>query len=243
VPRDARLRECFVAEPGHVLIAADYSVIQLRILADVSHDVQLMRCFMGNPPVDPHVMTAALLLAKDVETVSPQERTVAKAINFGFAFGMGLNRFISHARNRFGVMFTAEQAQEFQERFFDVYRGVRDWQFRTWSEFRGSARSASGRLRLLPHGAARYAYLNTPIQGTEADGLKRALALLHPQLAAIEAHLVNVIHDELVVSVPADRAEHVKAVVVRAMVAGMQEFVPAVPIDVEASVSPRWKKP
>jgi DNA polymerase-1 len=247
VPKDPDFRRCFVAGDGSKLVVADYAAIQLRIVADLTGDPELIRCFGSVPPIDPHRRTAAFITGKEMQEISNDERQLAKAVNFGLAFGMGARRFVQYARDSYGVVLTAEEAEIFRERFLTLYEGIREWHRRTGVEGPGSegVRSASGRLRRLVPKDGRFPFtefLNTPVQGTEADGVKRALALLHPRLRASGAQIVNVVHDELVVRTPSERAEEVKALVMSAMVDGMQEFVRRVPVSVEAVVADTWAK-
>ncbi len=243
VPRDPIARACFVPSPGYLFLIADYHAIELRVIAQLIGDPELRSCFCSVPAIDPHTRTASLVLGKPIADVSKEERGRAKAINFGFAFSLGAENFVSYARNEYGVAFTLREAVILRQAFFGRYSGIAAWHRRARFEGqrRMQVRTASGRLRVFSE--FRLAeYLNTPIQGTAADGMKRALALLHPQLASLEACIVNVIHDELVVEVPAGRIEEAKVVVDDAMVAGMKEFLPDIPVVVETVVSPSWSK-
>lgn len=247
VPKEPEFRSCFVAGYGHKFVIADYAAIQLRIVADISGDPELVRCFASNPPVDPHRRTAAFITGKAINEISKEERQLAKAVNFGLAFGMGARRFVIYARDSYGVVLTMEEAEHFRDRYFALYEGIRAWHRRTGVVAVGEAgvRTASGRYRELQakHGRVPFTdFLNTPVQGTEADGVKRALALLHPRLREFGAEIVNVVHDELVVRTPSDVAEVVKPIVVNCMVEGMGEFVRRVPVVVEADTAETWTK-
>jgi DNA polymerase-1 len=236
-----------MAQPGATLIVADYAAIQLRIIADMVQDPELIRCFRGPDQVDPHTRTAAEMLGKPVTAVTAGERKQAKPVNFGFAFGMGAARLVGYARDHYGVELTLAQAIAFRNAFFRVYPSIHAWHRRVSATAAGTTevRTASGRLRILRTVNGRPPFteiLNTPVQGTEADGVKRAMALLHPRLKEFGASLIAVVHDEFVVETPAEVAEAVKAVVVKAMVGGMAEFVTTVPVVVEAVVSDCWAK-
>ena len=248
VPRNDSFRAAFVPEGGCKFIVTDYKAIQLRIAAYITGDVELTRCFTSIPEVDPHCLTASLVLGKTMEQVSREERQLAKAVNFGLTFGMGAKAFVAYARDVYGVTVTLAQAHRFRNRFLSRFAGIRTWHTRvsreSWS-LPGS-RTASGRFRLLPKFDGRppfNEFLASPVQGSEADGLKATLALLLPRLKRIGARLVHVIHDELVVEVPAELAEHAKAIVVAAMVEGMQRFIPTIPVVVDAVVADAWVKP
>lgn len=242
VTTDRRVRACFVAGDGHRLVIADYAAIDLRVLAHFAGDPALVAAFQAG--ADPHRLTAAMLLGKPVEDISADERQLAKPVNFGVAFGMGPDALVEYARQH-GVTLDGDRARRLHAAFFAAYPTIRDWQQRTRAEAGrvGFLRSASGRLRRFvgPEGLYTKA-LVTPIQGTEADGLKRALALLHPKLAALGAQLVNVVHDELVVRSPAETAEETARVVKESMELGMSEFVPSVPILAATRVADDWVK-
>lgn len=247
VPKDADFRSCFVAGDGKKFVIADYSAIQLRIVADITRDPELVRCFSLMPPIDPHRRTASFITGKDMNGISKNERQLAKAVNFGLAFGMGARTFVRYARKDYGIELTVDEAVLFRERFLTLYQGIRDWHRRVTVEGPGQegTRTGSGRFRRVTMKNGRFPftdYLATPVQGTEADGVKRALALLHPRLARFGAEIVNVVHDEIVVRTPEHRADEVKALVIGAMVEGMQDFVTQVPVIVEAVVADTWMK-
>jgi DNA polymerase-1 len=244
IPRNAAVRACFVPSPGHVFIIADYNAIELRVIAQLIGDEELLRCFCSDPPIDPHRRTAAHVLNKPIEAVTKEDRTLAKPINFGFAFSLGAKNFVPYARDKYGIEFSLSEAMEFRQKFFGLYHGIRAWHQR--ARFEGprlmKATTASGRFRLFDE--FKYAwFLNSGIQGTAADGMKRAIALLYPQLISLKAQIVNVIHDELVVETPSDSAAETKAVVNDGMVEGMKEFLPDIPVIVEAVISDCWSKP
>ena len=248
VPRNDSFRAAFVPEGGCKFIVTDYKAIQLRIAAYITGDVELTRCFTSIPEVDPHCLTASLVLGKAMEQVSRGERQLAKAVNFGLTFGMGAPAFVDYAKNTYGVTVTLAEAQRFRNRFLSRFAGIRAWHARvsreSWS-LPGS-RTASGRFRLLPRANGRppfNEFLASPVQGTEADGLKATLALLLPRLKRIGARVVHVIHDEIVVEAAAEFAEEAKDIVVAAMVEGMQRFIPTIPVVVDAVIADAWVKP
>jgi DNA polymerase I-like protein with 3'-5' exonuclease and polymerase domains len=244
VPRTEAARACFIPAPGHKFVVADYSAIELRVIAQLINDPELRRCFCGSPPIDPHRRTAGFIVGRSIEEITGEERARAKAINFGFTYSMGAERFIEYARDQYNVEFSLREAKRVRGKFMKLYAGIAKWHQRAalGCYRRKDVRTASGRLRVFS-GMNLGEYLNTPIQGTAADGLKRALALLHPRLAAIGARVVNIVHDEFVVEAPTDRATEAKAVLVAGMQEGMTEFLPDVPVVVEAAIASTWKKP
>jgi len=248
VPHTTEARSCFVAPPGHKLIIADYSASQLRIAAEFTEDPELLRCFCSNPPIDPHKRTASSVLGVPMESVTKDQRTKAKAINFGLLFGMTPYGFVYYAKDVYSVTFTLKEAVEAHRRFFGLYRGLAVWHQKSRHKAPRVllARTASGRLWRFstpdPKKLVKQ-FLCMPIQGTEADGLKRAIALMYPRLMEIGAFIVNVIHDEVVVEAPEAVAERAKEIVVRSMKGGMGEFLKKVPVEVDAIVASAWVKP
>lgn len=233
MPRDARYRSCIHAQAGHALVAADLSQIELRIAAKISGDAGLRDAFQRGE--DLHSRTAQSILGKT--EVTKEERQLAKALVFGLLFGMGTESLRSYARTDYGVELTDRQADIYRERFFRTYPGLRTWQrevsSRTWSE----TRTLGGRRRLVTNSTSYTQILNTPIQGTGADGLKAAIALLWERREACpDATLVLAIHDELVVEVPTEKASAAKAWLEAALKDGMQPLIAPVPVELETTI-------
>jgi DNA polymerase-1 len=198
-----RIRRAFVAPEGRVLLACDYSQIELRIMAHLSQDPALLRAFEGG--ADIHRATAAEVFGKPLEEVSANERRAAKAINFGLMYGMGafgLARQLGIARG---------EAQEYIALYFSRYPGVRDFMERTREQARerGYVETVFGRRLHLPYIASRNqaqragaerAAINAPMQGTAADIIKRAMVAIDAWLAPHRerAKMILQVHDELV---------------------------------------------
>ena len=229
---------CIVPPAGQVLIVADYAAVQLRAIAQMTGDPFLAEVFQAGG--DPHLATAAALLGKKSEDVTGRERQAAKAVNFGFSFGMGIPSFVAYARRDFGVSLTTEEATEFRAQFRRTYRNVDRWHVLMGSREPDEVRSASGRVRYLGRGASLCDRLASPIQGTEADGMTQALVLLHERLPALGARTVLTVHDEVLVEAPVEAAEEVKRVVVDAMTEGMARYITRVPVVVDASIRSNW---
>jgi len=199
------IRSAFVAPPGHVILAADYSQIELRLLAHLSQDPQLLEAFRTG--VDIHARTAALIFDVEPKNVTKQMRNQAKTINFGVIYGMG---DAALARQ---IDVTKEEAGRFIDAYFTRYEGVRTFMDRTVEQARqGEAvRTLLGRRRFLPnlHSAnrglraeAERIAKNTPIQGTAADLMK--IAMVHLGRAPVKpgVRMILTVHDELVFEVP-----------------------------------------
>jgi len=244
------LRHCFVAPEGCTLLIADLSNIELRILAEVSGDATMLRFFAEGK--DLHSETARLMfkLPQDVDPrahlVNGQKaRDIAKTINFGLAYGMGAQGLA----NRVGV--DLETARALMGTYFATYKAVSKYLGRSGKEgiARGYVASLSGRKRFFSdeelkarRGEAERSAKNHPIQGTNADILKRALALLYAQLPA-GVHVVLTIHDEIVLECPEALVEEATQVLKAAMVQGCREYLTKVAIpEPEVLVEGYWAK-
>jgi DNA polymerase I-like protein with 3'-5' exonuclease and polymerase domains len=226
-----------VAPAGSVLVSADYSAIELRILADVTQDAALMDVFAKGR--DPHITTAALVLGKPEAEVSKKEREQAKAVNYGSIYGMGGETFAEHAASEYDLILTIAEAKQFLAAYLDAYPGVRAWRDTVGLPGVSQTKTNGGRVRKL--GPDDYnKKLNSPIQGTCADGMKAAMVLLDARLGPFGARMVLCIHDEILVEAPEHVAEEVLKVVETTMIEGMTRYVKSVPILVDAKLKKTW---
>lgn len=239
------LRACFVPARDCALIVADYSQIELRVAAHLAPCEAMRAVFRAGR--DPHRATAANLAGKPEHAIDDHERKLAKAVNFGFLFGMGAERFRSYAKDSYGLELDPQQAAEAREAFFRTFPGIAAWHRRV----RGLARSgerepitvqtAMGRRRTFPTGSFSYnAALNIPVQGTAAEGFKLAMVRLHRELPQIAGRGVLVVHDEYLAEVPSEHAERGRALVERIMIEAMRELIDSIPILVDARVATCW---
>ena len=237
-----RIRAAFVAPPGHVLLTADYSQVELRILAHLSGDPALIEAFVAGDDV--HRRTASEVFGVFPELVSPEQRRAAKAINFGIMYGMSPFRL---ARD-LGI--GQKQAKAYIDAYFARYGEVRGFVDRTVEEARrhGFVRTLFGRRRFLPElgsrdhaarGRAEREAVNSPVQGTAADLLKLAMVAVGDEIEAgrLAARLVLTVHDELLFEVAREAAEEVGERV-RELMAGVAEL--AVPLTVDVSWGNNW---
>src|SRR5882672_3261606 len=245
VPHAVEYRRCFMGHPGsRQLVIADYSQIELRILAEFSGDEGFIRAF--NSGADLHRVTAAQVFGVAQDQVSKEQRDFAKRLNFGVVYGIGAQRFSMMT----GLSVT--EAEDVLRRYFATYRKLdtylRESASRAVSE--KQARTASGRLVKFNFDAADRQQVsmtqrngkNAPIQGTSADILKRALRILNDELRNTSASIVNIIHDEIVVEVDDDEAAAVAHTVERAMCAAGEEYLQTVPVKVETQIAGEWAK-
>lgn len=238
LPRDPAYRRCFVAGPGNVLVKADYSQIELRLAAKIAGEERMIAAYQRGE--DLHTKTAQAILGKT--EVSKADRQLAKAINFGLLYGMGYRTFAQYAKLNYGVALTEEEAKRYRDKFFETYPGLKRWHRRQAGSTAGkpiATRTLLGRHRLE---VSRYTEkLNTPVQGSGADGLKAALALLWERRDECpSAKLVLAVHDEIVIEVPEAEAEPAKAWLIRCMEDGMRPLLDPVPVAVEATIAPTW---
>jgi DNA polymerase-1 len=241
-PEGRRIRQAFVAPAGHLILAADYSQIELRIMAHLSGDPGLLRAFAERRDV--HESTAAEMFGVDPSAVTTDQRRAAKAINFGLMYGM--SAFGLAARLDVG----RQEAQQYIDRYFDRYPGVRRYMDETRARARelGYVETVEGRRLYLPdirsknkqsQQYAERAAINAPMQGTAADIIKRAmLAVDHwLQTSGAPATLVMQVHDELVLEVRSDAVDTVRSEVT-ALMAGAASL--RVPLEVGVGVGLNW---
>lgn len=245
VPHAVEYRRCFSGHPaGRKLVIADYSQIELRILAEFSGDRGFINAF--NSGADLHRVTAAEVFNVSVDQVSREQRDFAKRLNFGVVYGIGAQRFSIMTGS------SVPEAENILRKYFATYRGLdtylREAADRAVRE--RQARTGSGRLVRFRYDEQDRQQIsmtkrngkNTPIQGTSADILKRALRLLKDELRGTNAQIVNIIHDEIVVEADADEAQDVALKVERAMCAAGEEYVKTVPVKVETEIADEWVK-
>ena len=237
-----RIRQAFIAPDGYRIVAADYSQIELRIMADLSGDAGLAKAFKEG--LDVHKATAAEVFEVDLEEVSGDQRRKAKAINFGLIYGMsafGLGKQLHLGR---------KEAQQYIDRYFERYPGVQGYMDRTraLAKEQGYVETLFGRRLYLPEinarnkmrvQAAERTAINAPMQGTAADIIKRAMLAVDDWLqgGGVDARMIMQVHDELVFEVAAGEVGPVSDEICRLM-SGAAEL--SVPLLVEAGVGDNW---
>ena len=238
----SQMRRMFVAAPGNVLVDADYSQIELRLLAHISGDEAMCRAFRSGE--DFHTLTAARVFHVEPQDVTPEMRRRAKAVNFGVVYG------ISPFSLSPDIGVTVAEAKEYMERYFQTYTGVRAYMDRIVEQARadGYVETLMHRRRALPelkssnHNLRAFGErvaLNMPIQGTAADLMKLAMVRVERRLAdeGLAAQLIMQVHDELIVECPEDEAARVQALLEEEM-SGVMTL--AVPLPAEAHCGKNW---
>ena len=238
----AELRKMFVAGPGHVLVDADYSQIELRLLAHIAGDEHMIAAFRSGEDI--HTVTASQVFGVPAELVTHEMRRRAKAVNFGIVYG------ISDFSLSQDIGVTRREAKEYMERYFETYSGVRAYMTQVVEDARekGYVSTIMGRRRWLPElkssnfntrSFGERVALNAPIQGTAADLIKKAMIRVDARLRAegLEARLVLQVHDELIVECPEEEADRVCALLTEEM-EGVARL--AVPLTAEAHSGQSW---
>ncbi len=240
-----QLRRGFVTEPGWLFLSADYSQVELRILAHITHDETLVSAFRED--LDIHTATAAAIYGIPLESVTKNQRRFAKTINFGLIYGMGAFRLARETGLTLG------EAEKYVVKYFDQLPGVERYLQETkhMARTKGYVETLFGRRRYFPvfkssmgdanrqatQRAEREA-INHPIQGTAADIIKYAMIRLHDELTArYRARLLLQVHDELLLEVPQEEIEEVRELVIDVMT---NAFELDVPLKVEVETGNNW---
>jgi DNA polymerase-1 len=237
------IRAAFVAEPGCVLLSADYSQIELRLLAHFSEDKLLVDAYRNDRDV--HQLTASEVFGVPPMMIDAEHRRRAKAVNFGIVYGIspfGLSQ-------QLGI--DTKESKKYIDNYFERYSGVREWIDRTLEQARKDERVSTlfGRIRPIPdihsrnpnlRGFAERTATNTPLQGTAADLIKLAMIHIHRDIVdrKLKSRMLLQVHDELVFEVPESEVE-----VVRELVRERMENVHplGVPLRVDVGVGPNWR--
>ncbi len=237
------IRAAFIAEPGHVLLAADYSQIELRLLAHFSGDKLLVEAYRAGEDI--HTLTASQVFGVPPLMVNAEHRRRAKAVNFGIVYGLsafGLSQQI-------GI--DTKEAKQFIDAYFEKYSGVRGFIDRTLDEARRDQKVMTlfGRVRPIPdihsknfnlRGFAERTAVNTPLQGTAADLIKIAMIRIDAELRQrkLRSRMLLQVHDELVFEVPEAEVDTMKLLVTEQM---ENVYALKVPLKVDVGVGPNWR--
>ncbi|HEX6386557.1 MAG TPA: DNA polymerase I [Anaerolineae bacterium] len=239
-----QIRRGFVAQPGWLFLAADYSQVELRILAHVTQDEALVKAFQRDQDI--HRATAAAVFHVAPEEITPNQRRLAKNVNFGIIYGMGAFRLARESE------LTLAEAENYIKEYFARFPGIQNYLEETKKKARkqGYVETLLGRRRYFPifkmptsnssyqaQLRAEREAINHPIQGTAADIVKLAMIRLHEALAGYHARMLLQVHDELLLEVPEDEAAEVRPIVVDVM---CHAFELDVPLKVDVSTGQNW---
>lgn len=215
VPRDKALRTLFKAPPGKALFECDYSQLELRIACHYAEERKMQSIYAQDGDI--HTMTAQIITGK--QEVSKEERGKAKAVNFGFLYGMSSKGFVNYAKTSYGIHVTDNEATEMRARYFNTYRDLEPWyakQKRLCVQD-GGVYTLFGRFRALPEiysqnwsekGSAERCCINTPVQSSGSDILLSAMIEIDQTLP--ECHIVCTVHDSILVEVPESKVDYYK---------------------------------
>lgn len=217
VPRDPKIRSLITAPPGWTFVEADYSQIELRVAAMLSGDPMMIDIF-NREDGDIHTTTAIAVSGK--REVTKEERKKAKAINFGFLYGMGATKFREYARDKYGQDLTMEEAIRFRQRFFDLYAELPRWHMkqRDIVKMYGQVRTLTGRIRHLPgvfspseelRASAERQAINTPVQSFASDLTLASIIEIYRTIPRDQCRIVGTVHDAILFEVRNEYIEEV----------------------------------
>jgi uracil-DNA glycosylase family 4 len=258
VPRDSFIRSIVGAPPGWVFVTADFSQIELRIAAMLANERRMLRTFSEGG--DLHLTTAVDATGKRAHDITSEERKKAKAVNFGFLYGMGWRKFVSYAFENYGVDVDEYEAQRFRDRFFESYPALRPWherQRRIVHKF-GRVYSPIGRARHLPDvysrdrnvaAEAERQAINSPVQSFASDLMLMSMLLLDDLLLERNARIVGTVHDEIFFECREEYLSDLCPIIKHTMEQDCIEAVQrkfgtmvTVPIEAEVSYGQHWDK-
>jgi DNA polymerase-1 len=244
VPNTPEYRSCFSAPPGRKLVIADYSQIEIRILADWSQDVSLVKALVSGE--DLHCVTASQMFGIALDQVTKDQRAAAKQLNYGIMYGLGAQGLSA----RIGC--SLAEGEGLLRKYFEAYSGMAAWLTEAADRAirERVSRTRSGRIIIFefdPNDRSQVAAnqrfgKNSPIQGTSADMIKRALTRLHDALKPIDAKIVNCIHDEIVVEAAEGESEECEILMRHEMADAGREFIRSVPVIVDTKIADAWLK-
>lgn len=236
------IRSMFIADANKVLVIADYSQIELRILADIASDTEMINAFKNNEDI--HTLTAAKVFSVDPADVTQNMRANAKAVNFGIVYG------ISEFSLACDTHVSVAQAKEYIQNYLDKYSGIKEYMqnIKTFALENGYVQTIFGRRRYIPEinsknfnirsGAERIA-LNTPIQGSSADIIKIAMINIYEKLKGLDAKIILQVHDELIIECDENIAKDVSSILSYEM---QNAYSGKVPLTADSNISRVWSK-
>lgn len=239
IPKD--LRHLFTTPEGYSIITADYSQIELRLVAEYTKDENMVKAFKENK--DLHKLTASIITGKNYEEITKEERNLAKAINFGLIYGISPKSLMDYASSNYGINITLAEANKFHKNFFEFYKDIKKWHEETKNHLNHQgyivAKTLLGR-RIL---AKKFTdAVNYPIQGSGSDLLKLAVVLFALEKKDLDAYIVNLIHDEIVIEVADKDIEKTKEALSISMEKAGKILLKEVPVAFEINLSKSWAK-
>ncbi len=252
IPTRGGYRECFIAEEGYAFVVADYSQIELRVLANQTGDEALLWAFRNEE--DPHKVTAMKMAAKNhVEDVTKEERARAKIVNYGISYGLTKHGLPNAAMKHYGVPMSVDEAAAYISAYFKAHPKIKKYQKRVEKNLNESLRKGVGGIDCYtPLGRRRKNVqnkreaFNHPVQGAAADGIKEAMARLYERRHEFpNARPWATLHDSIAYTCPAEEAREVEEWLVSIMVEAMDDVVNSgghhVPVEVDSYIDNKWR--
>lgn len=241
IPRE--LRSILKAKEGYTFVIGDFSQIELRIAADYVGDEIMISVI--NKGEDLHKFTASLITGKDIKDITKEERQLAKAANFGLIYGMSEKSLAIYAKNSYGVYMTKDEARRFRDVFFHTFKGIKAWHDEIKKELKTKGEVHSKTLLGKPLVAHTFTdAANYPIQGTGAELLKLAVLIFDQEVKrlSLDASVVNLIHDEIVVETKKEQATQVSKLLEKAMKKAGSIVLRHVNVESEITINDAWIK-
>ena len=244
IPKIPRIRNCFAATDGYLLVDADYSQIELRLAAKRMQVPTLIEAFIKGEDI--HALTGSYIYDCDLEDLTPQQRKLGKILNLGLIYGMGAEKFRLNAAKKFGVYLTTTRSKELREMFFTLYPEIEQYHQlcrRSWQQGQQQASSTLGRINIWSSKSPKLnQIINYPIQADCADILKQAISswyleCLHQKL---DAYLVLTAYDQLVIEAKEEQADYVAQVLKKVMIEAGRDLLDPVPVVVDIKIGKYW---
>ncbi|EDP74169.1 DNA polymerase I (PolI) [Hydrogenivirga sp. 128-5-R1-1] len=233
------LRVLFRPSKGYSMIVADYSQIELRIAAEYTNDEVMINAFKEGK--DLHRFTASLITGKSYEEITKEERQLAKAINFGLIYGISPRSLMEYARNNYGVDISLKEAQDFHDKFFQHYRGFKKWHEETKEKLNKHRQITVQSLLGRRMKVSRFTdAVNYPIQASGSDMLKMAVNFFGILKKDLNAYIVNLVHDEIIVEAKEDITVQAKNILEESMKKAGKILLKKVPVEYEANIVKSW---
>jgi len=239
IPRTEEFRSCFIPDDGCKLIIADYSQIELRIVAEISHDERMVDAYKKGD--DLHKLTASLITGKSMDRVSKDDCLMAEVVNYGLIYKMDAEELREFSVNNYGVNISLQEAQKFISVFFSTYKGISPWHEKIDIYSCGETRTLGNRRRIWNgYYINTTDLLKTTIQGTTADILKRALCILHERIKNTGVRIIGCIHREILMEAPINETAAANQIIRNSMIEAAQHYLKEIPVVVDVSVVDSW---
>ena len=239
IPKTEEFRSCFIPDDCYKLIIADYSQIELRIAAEISHDERMVDAYKRG--YDLHKLTASLIMGESMDSVTKNNCLIAKAVNYGLIYMMDAEELSEFSVNNYGVSISLQEAQKFISVFFSAYQGIAQWYEKIDFYSCGETRTLGNRRRVWNgYYINTTDLLKTTVQGTTADILKRALCVLHERIKNTGIKVIGCIHREILMEAPINETDAATQIIRESMTEAAQQYLKEVPVVIDVSAVDNW---